>query len=100
MLRYPERNENPIVTSAVIVVVVIAILFGGGSVIGLSPEAQGRAAGRVFLAGFVLGAWASQASGSWSRVGYVWRFGVVWMAVVALSFAWSVFGVKPEMGRR
>jgi len=95
MLRYPERNQNPIVTSAVIVVVVTALLFGGGSVIGLSPEAQGRAAALVLMAGIVLGAWASQASESWSRVGYVWRFGIVWAGVVALGFACNALGVKP-----
>ncbi|HMG70259.1 MAG TPA: hypothetical protein VK544_04040 [Gemmatimonadaceae bacterium] len=94
-MRHPEHNEHPIVTSAVIVVVVTVLLFGGGSVIGLSPYDQGRAAALVLMAGIVLGAWASQASESWSRVGYVWRFGVAWVAVAALTFACGVFGVKP-----
>jgi hypothetical protein len=38
MPRYPEHNENPVVTSAVIVVVATVLLFGGGWVIGLSPK--------------------------------------------------------------
>jgi hypothetical protein len=94
-LKHPEHNAHPIVTSAVIVVGVIVLLFGGGSVIGLSPYDQGRAAGLALMAGIVLGAWASQASESWSRAGYVWRFGVAWIALSALTFACGEFGVKP-----
>ena len=94
-MKHPKHNAHPIATSAVIVVVVTVLLFGGGSVIGLSPYDQGRAAAFVFMAGIVLSAWASQASESWSRVGYVWRFVVVWMAVSALTFACGEFGVKP-----
>ncbi|HEX9085049.1 MAG TPA: hypothetical protein VF836_09945, partial [Gemmatimonadaceae bacterium] len=57
----------------------------------------GRAAALVLMGGIVLGAWASQASRSWSRVGYVWRFSVVWAAVVALGFVCNVFGLTPGM---
>jgi hypothetical protein len=84
-MRYPERNDRPLVTSIATVGAALVFLFAAGAVFRISPDRLGRLAATLVMAGIVLGAWVSQASKSWSRSGYVWRFGAAWLVIVALG---------------
>ena len=74
----------------------VVLLVAGGAILGLNPDLLGRAAGTMVIAGVVLAAWASHASTSWSRVGYVWRFGAAWIAVLMLGV---ICGLPADSGR-
>jgi hypothetical protein len=84
-IKLPQGNASPILTTLAIVGAVLLVLNAGAYAAGLTPEAAADLSTPIFMAGVVLGAWASQASSSWSRVGYVWRFGVALIVVILLT---------------
>lgn len=90
----PERNGSPFVTSIVLVGLSLLLVLAAGTAFGLSPYAQGTVAATLLMAGVVLGGWASQASTSWSRGGYVWRFGIAWMVVIVVGFVCGTLSAR------
>ncbi len=84
-MRFANANESPIVPTIVIAGGALVLLTGTGAALGLDPYLVGNMAAKVVLAGVVLGAWAGQAQTPWSRVGYLWRYGVALVVVIMLG---------------
>jgi hypothetical protein len=91
-MKLPEGNQSPVLTSIAVASATLVLIVGGGFGIRASPEAVADFATPVLMAGVVLGAWASHAATPWSRVGYLWRFGVAIAVVVVLG---ALCGVPP-----
>jgi hypothetical protein len=91
-MRYPERNQSPILTTLAIVGAAVAIEAAVGTLVRADPRLLGALAADLVMAGIALAAWASQTSSRWSRQGYLWRFGLVCLVVVSFG----MFCVKPR----
>lgn len=84
-MRFTEGNEHPILGSIALVVIALVLIIGGGTLVGVTPHAQGKLSGTVVIAGIILSAWSTQSAERWTRLGFLWRFGVSWLIVILLG---------------
>jgi uncharacterized membrane protein len=89
-MRYAESNEHPILGTIALVVIALVLIVGGGTLVGVTPYAQGKLSGTAVITGIVLIPWSTQSAERWTRLGFLWRFGIAWLIAILLGIVCGV----------
>ncbi len=90
-----DLKPHPFLTAIGIAFVPLALVLFVSWARGGSPEAAAKLVGPGVIAAFGVGVQASLATTRWSIWGYVWRFGLAWIAVFILAVVVATTGGAP-----